>query len=150
MPTTLNLYDTWRDHVADPTRAAAVSGTLKCMLVTSVYAPNQNTDEFVTTPISSEVSGTGYTARGNACATPTWSGPDGAGLLMFDASDPAAWTQNGAGFTNARRAIFYYDTGTNGTSRLVAYTDNYGADLGNVAADLAVQINAAGIYTSPR
>lgn len=150
MPTTLNLYDTWRDHVADPTRAAAVSGTLKCMLVTASYTPNQNTDEFVTTPITNEVSGTGYTARGNACASPTWSGPDGSGVSTFDASDPATWTQNAAGFSNARRAVFYYDTGTNGTSRLVAYTDNYGADLGNVAADLVVQINAAGIYTSPR
>lgn len=150
MATNLQLYDTWRDVVADPTRAAAVSGTLKCMLVTASYTPNQTTDQFVTTPIANEVSGTGYTARGNACASPTWSGPDGAGLLTFDASDPATWAQNAAGFTNARRAVFYYDTGTNGTSQLVAYTDNYGADLGNVGADLAVAINAAGIYTSPR
>jgi hypothetical protein len=150
MATTLNLYDLWRDHVADPTRAAAVSGTLKCMLVTSAYTPNQNTDEFVTTPIASEVTGTGYTARGNACASPSWTGPSGGGLLTFDASDPAAWAQNAAGFTNARRAIFYYDTGTNGTSRLVAYTNDYGADLSSVPADVEVQINVAGIYTSPR
>ena len=150
MATNLNIYDLWRDAVADPTRAAAISGTLKCMLVTAAYTPNQNTDEFVTSAIGSEVSGTGYTARGNACASPTWTGPDGSGVLTFDASDPATWAQNASGFTNARRAIFYYDTATNGTSRLVAYTDNYGADLGNVAADLAVQINAAGIYTSPR
>jgi hypothetical protein len=150
MPTTLNLYDLWRDHVADPTRAAAVSGTLKCMLVTAGYTPNQNTDEFVTSAIGSEVTGTGYTARGNACASPSWTGPSGAGLLTFDASDPAAWVQNAAGFTNARRAIFYYDTGTNGTSRLVAYTNDYGADLSSVPADVEVQINVAGIYTSPR
>jgi len=150
MPTTLNLYDTWRDFVADPTRAAAVSGTLKCMLVTSAYTPNQNTDEFVTGPIAAEVSGTGYTARGNACSSPTWTGPDGTGVSTFDANDPATWTQNAGGFTNARRAIIYYDTGTNGTSRLVAYSNDAGADLGNVAADLAVQFNAAGIYTSPR
>lgn len=146
----MNIYDTWRDVVADPTRAAAVAGTLKCMIVTAAYTPSQNTDQFVTTPIASEVSGTGYTARGNACATPTWSGPDGAGLLTFDASDPAIWTQNAAGFSNGRRAVFYYDTGTNGTSQLVAYSDNFGADLGNLAADFSVTINAAGLYTSPR
>lgn len=150
MATNINLYDTWRDTVADPTRAAAVAGTLKCMIVTAAYTPNQNTDQFVTTPIANEVSGTGYTARGNACATPTWSGPDGAGLLTFDASDPAIWTQNAAGFSNGRRAVFYYDTGTNGTSQLVAYSDNFGADLGNLAADFSVTINVAGIYTSPR
>jgi hypothetical protein len=149
MPTTLNLYDTWRREVSTPARAAAIPGTLKCMLVTASYTPNQNTDEFVTTPISNEVSGTGYTARGNACASPTWT-MNGSGLITFDASDPAAWAQNAAGFTNARRAIFYYDTGTNGTSRLVAYTDNYGADLSNVAADVSVAINAAGLYEAPR
>lgn len=150
MPTTLQLYDPWRDHVADPTRAAAVSGTLKCMLVTSGYTPDQNTHEFITSAIGSEVSGSGYTARGNACASPTWTGPDGTGVSTFDANDPATWAQNAGGFTNARRAIFYYDTGVNGTSRLVAYSNDAGADLGNVAADLAVQFNAAGIYTSPR
>lgn len=150
MATNLNLYDTWRKAVADPTRAAAVAGTLKCMLVTAAYTPNQNTDEFVTTPIANEVSGTGYTARGNACGSPTWTGPDGSGVCTFDANDPATWVQNGAGFTNARRAVFYYDTGTNGTSRLVGYSDNVGADLGNVAADLLVQLNALGLYTSPR
>lgn len=150
MPTTLNLYDTFRDAVADPTRAAAIAGTLKCMLVTSAYTPNQNTDEFVTSAIGSEVTGTNYTARGNACASPTWTGPDGAGVITYDANDPATWTQSASGFTNARRAIFYFDTGTNGTSRLMAYSNDAGADLGNVAADLAVQINASGLYTSPR
>lgn len=150
MATNLVIYDTWRDFVADPTRAAAAAGTLKFLLVTSAYTPNQNTDEFVTTPIASEVTGTGYTARGNACGSPSWTGPDGSGVSTFDANDPATWTQNGAGFTNARRGILYYDTGTNSTSRLVAYTDDYGANLSNVGADLAVQFNASGIYTSPR
>ena len=150
MATTLNLYDLWRDTVADPTRAAAVAGTLKCAIVTAAYTPNQNTDEFFTTPVGSEVTGTGYTARGNACATPTWTGPDGAGLLTFDASDPATWAQNAAGFSNGRRAVFYYDTAVNGTSRLVAYSADFGADLGNLAADFSVALNAAGLYTSAR
>jgi hypothetical protein len=120
------------------------------MLVTSAYTVDQNTHEFISSVIANEVTGTGYTARGNACASPGWTGPSGAGLLTFDASDPAPWTQNAAGFTNARRAVFYYDTGTNGTSRLVAYTNDYGADLSMVPADVEVQINAAGLYTAPR
>lgn len=149
MATTLNLYDNWRDIVADPTRAAAIAGTLKCMLVTSAYTPNQNTHDFKD-DVTNEVTGTGYTAGGNACASPTWTGPDGSGLLTFDASDPATWSQNAAGFSNARRAIFWYDTGTPGTSRLVAYTNDFGADAGNVAGDFSVAINAAGLYTAPR
>lgn len=150
MATTLNLYDQWRDIVADPTRAAAIAGTLKCAIVTASYSPDQNADDFWSDVSANEVSGTGYTAGGNACATPTWSGPDGAGLLTFDASDPATWSQNAAGFSNGRYAVFYYDTGTGSTSRLVAYSANFGADAGNVAGDFSVAINAAGIYTAPR
>lgn len=149
MPTTLNLYDTWRRTVADPTRAAAIPGTLKCAIVTAVYAPNQNTDEFFTTPVANEVVGTGYTARGNALTTPTYT-MSVAGLVTFDANDPATWAQNAAGFSNGRRAIFYYDTATNGTSRLVAYSADFGADLGNLAADFSVALDAAGLYTSAR
>ena len=29
MATTFNLYDEWREIVADPTRSAAIAGTLK-------------------------------------------------------------------------------------------------------------------------
>lgn len=149
MATTLNLYDQWRDIVSDPTRAAAIAGTLKCALVTGTYSVDQNLHDFFD-DITNEVAGTGYTAGGNACATPTWSGPSGAGVMTFDAADPAAWAQNGAGFTNARRAIFYYDTGVAGTSRLVGYSNDFGADVGNVAVDFTVAFNAAGIYTSAR
>lgn len=83
-------------------------------------------------------------------ATPTWTGPDGAGLGTYDASDPAVWLTSASGFANARRAILYYDTGVAGTSRLVAYSDDFGVDLGNTATDLLVSFNAAGVFTSPR
>lgn len=96
------------------------------------------------------MTGTGYTAGGNACATPTWTGPDGSGVLTFDASDPATWTQNAAGFSNGRRAILYYDTGVSTTSRLVGYSNDFGADSGNVAGDFSVTFNASGIYTCSR
>lgn len=150
MATTLNLYDQWRDAVADPARAAAISGTLKCAIVTAAYSLDQVNHDFWNDVNANEVSGTNYTAGGNTCALPTWTGPDGAGLLTFDASDPATWAQHAAGFSNGRRAIFYYDTGSAATSRLVAYTADFGADSGNVAGDFSVAINASGIYTSPR
>ena len=148
MATTFNLYDTWREEVGDPARAAAIAGTLKIAWVTATYTPNQNTHDFFN-DITNEVTGTGYTAGGNACATPTWT-LDGSGNLVFDASDPAAWTQNASGFANGRRAILYYDTGTPTTSRLVGYSNDTGADVGNVAADLELAFNASGIYLAPR
>lgn len=151
MATTFNLFDQWRDYVADPTRAAAVAGTLK-MAVFKAFAPDQNLHDFYDDMVAgtNEVSGTGYTAGGNACVTPTWTGPDGAGLMTFDASDPAQWAQDAAGFTNGRRAILYYDTGVATTSRLVGYSNDFGADVGNVAGTLDITFNAAGIYTGPR
>lgn len=150
MATTFNLYDQWRDIVADPTRAAAIAGTLKCAIVTSAYTVDQNLHDFWDDVSANEVSGTGYTAGGNACATPTWTGPDGSGVLTFDASDPATWSQDASGFSNGRRAILYYDTGTGSTSRLVGYSADFGADSGNVAGDFSVAINASGIYTAAR
>ncbi len=150
MATTFNLYDEWRNVVADPTRAAAVAGTLKLAIVTAAYTPDQNLHNFWDDVVANEVSGTGYTGDGNACAAPGWTGPDGAGLLTFDATDPATWSQNGAGFSNGRYAILFYDTGVDATSTLVGYSDNFGADLGNVAGDLSVTFNPSGIYTAAR
>lgn len=151
MPTTFNLYDQFRDIVADPTRAAAIAGTLK-MAIFKAITPDQNLHDFYDDLVAgtNEVSGTNYTAGGNACASPTWTGPDGSGVLTFDASDPATWLQSATGFTNGRRAILYYDTGVASTSRLVGFSNDFGADLGNVAADLSATFNASGIYTSPR
>jgi hypothetical protein len=148
--TTLNLYDQWRDIAADPTRAAAVAGTLKAAIVTAAYTLDQNLHDFWSDVSANEVSGSNYTAGGNACASPTWTGPDGSGVLTFDAGDPAAWLQHASGFSDGRRVIVYYDTGTGSTSRLVAYSNDFGADSGNVAGDFSVAFDAAGIYTSPR
>lgn len=144
----LTLYDTRREFANDPA-SAAIPGTLKCMLVTSLYTPNINTDEFITSVIANEVSGTNYTARGNACASPTTT-MDAAGLVTFDADDPAQWLQNATGFSNARRAIFYWDTGVDATSRLHSYSDDFGADKGNVAGPFSIAIDAAGIHTNAR
>lgn len=84
MATTFNLFDLWRDTVADPTRAAAVTGTLKMSLHVAGTI-NQNTMDLWNdvTAAAAEVTGTGYTARGNALATPAWTGPDGSGVLTF-------------------------------------------------------------------
>lgn len=150
MAVTFNLYDEWREAVGDPARSAAISGTLKLAIVTSAYTPDQAAHDFWDDVSASEVSGTGYTAGGNACASPTWTDGGAGGTLTFDANDPATWSQNAGGFSNGRRAILYYDTGTPGTSRLVGYSNDFGADAGNVAGDFSVTFNASGIYTSAR
>ena len=152
MATTFNLYDTWRDYIAEPARAAAPTGTLKVALFLTGMPVDQNLHDFYDdlVPGTNEVTGTAYTARGNAAATPAQTGPDGAGLVTFDATDPAQWAQNAGGFTLARRAVLYYDTAVDTTSRLVGYSADFGADVGNVAGTVDVQFDAAGIYTLPR
>jgi hypothetical protein len=45
------------------------SDTLKVMLVTSSYTPNQGTDQFASTPSTNECTGTGYTAGGVALSS---------------------------------------------------------------------------------
>ena len=150
MATTFSLYDQFRDTVADPTRSAAIAGTLKMAIVTAAYTLDQNLHNAWDDVSAAQVSGTSYTAGGNACTSPTWTGPDGSGVLTFDSADPAEWAQNAAGFTNGRRAILYYDTGVGSTSTLVGYSADFGADIGNVAAALSITANASGWYTSPR
>lgn len=143
-----NIYDTFREYRLDPANGA-ISGTLKVALVTSVYTPDQNLHDFWNDVSANEVSGTGYTAGGNAAASPTLT-LDGSGNIDFDASDPATWSENAAGFSNARRAILYYDTGVSTTSRLVAYSDDFGADRGNANGDFTISFHANGVFTQAR
>jgi len=145
----LNMYDTF---IRDQLKSGQIdledtaTYTFKVALVTSVYSPTTGTDDFWDDVSANEVSGTGYTAGGNAIASPavTLAG----GTIKFDATDPSTWSQSGAGFANARRAIVYADSGTAATSRLICYSDDFGTDKGNVAGDLTISISATGIFTA--
>ncbi len=150
---TFNLYDKYREHSFD---GAAINiespggPGLKCAVVTSVYTLDQNLHDFFDDVNANEVTGTGYIAGGNVLASGTVT-IDGAGLVTVDAADPATWVQNGAGFSNGRRAIIYHDTaGAASTDPLIGFSDDFGADKGNVDGDFTVQVNAAGLFTSAR
>ena len=144
-----NLYDLYRKDNFNGGALDIDAATLKMMVVTTAYAVNQNLHNFIDDAIANEVSGTGYTARGNACLAGTVT-MDAAGLVTVDCDDPAAWAQDIAGFSNGRRTILYDDTGVNATSRMIGYSDDFGADKGNVDGEFTVTINPAGIYTAPR
>ena len=149
-----NLYDIFRHkQVANNSEAIDLNtpggNGIKIALVTSAYSPNQNTHDFWDDVSANEVSGTNYTAGGNVCANPGTS-LDGSGNVVFDADDPATWSADGSGFSNARRAIMYRDTGTGSTSQLIAYSDDFGADKGNVGGDFSIALAAAGILIAAR
>lgn len=147
MSTQVLLYDQYRKQRLNPV-SPAVSGTLTMALVTAAYTPNQNTHQYFS-DVTGQVTGSNYTPGGNVLAAVTCT-MDAAGLVTVDATDPAAWLQHASGFSNARRAVMYFNTGTPSTSVLLGYTADFGADVGNVALDLTVNLNAAGIYTGAR
>ena len=116
---------------------------IKVALVTSVTAPDINVHNFWNDFQANEVSGTNYTTGGTALATRTVN--EAGGIVTYDADD-ITWSQSGAGFSNARYALLYKDTGTPATSNLVCFLD-FSTDKGNIVGDLILQLDAAGIFT---
>ena len=90
--------------------------TIKCALVTSSYTFTKTHDFF--DDITNEVVGTGYTAGGETL-TVTVSQDDTDDEGVLDATD-TSWA---ASSITARAAIIYKDTGTAGTSPLIAFVD---------------------------
>jgi hypothetical protein len=148
---TLNLYDIFRRKQASGTGAVDLSAlTVKCMIVTGTYSPNQNTHDFADDLGANEVSGSNYTAGGNTLANPVVA-LDGSGNVSVDFDDPATWAQHASGFSNGRRAIVYVDRGGAASAdELIGYTNDFGADKGNVDGDFSVTVNASGLFTSAR
>lgn len=149
---TLNLYDKYREGNFDGNAVnfeTPGGNGIKAAVVTGSYTVDQNAHDFWSDVSTNEVSGTGYTAGGNLLDNGAVS-VDGSGEVTVDLDDPATWSQNGAGFSNGRRVIVYHDTGTAGTSRLIGYSADFGADKGNVDGDFTVTVNASGLFTSPR
>jgi hypothetical protein len=149
---TQNFYDQFRLNMFN---GGAIDFTtpggngIKCAIVTASYTPDQNLHDFWNDVSANEVSGTGYTAGGNVMSGGS-AAVNGSGLVTVDIGDPATWTQNGAGFSNGRRAIVYLDTGTAGTSALISYSNDFGSDQGNLNGDFSVTVNASGLFTSAR
>ena len=152
MPTvTLNLYDKYREGNFDGNEVNIETpggNGIKAAVVAAGYTVDQNLHDFFN-DITNEVTGTGYTAGGNALSTGTVT-VSGAGLVTVDLADPAVWSQNAGGFSTGRRVIIYHDTGVSTTSRLIAYSADFGADKGNVDGDFTVTLNASGLFTSAR
>jgi hypothetical protein len=107
--------------------------TIKLMLTTSSYTPDKDTHEFKSS-VTNEVSGTNYTAGGNALAGKT--------VGLNTTSDFIYWDATDLTFTNVtitfRYGVLYKDTGTAGTSALIAWID-FGANQAPSGIDFLVQ-----------
>lgn len=111
---------------------------MKLLIVDGTYTPSNA--HATKADVTGEVSGTGYTARGIALAGKTLA-LDGT-VLEFAHDDITIPQSAGAGFSNGRTLIWYYDTGSDATSGLVMY-DQQASAFGNVAGDLIIDGSAA-------
>jgi hypothetical protein len=118
---------------------SAAGTTLKVMLVTAAYVPDQDLHEFKSS-VTNEVTGTGYTAGGAALAnkSATQDNTDNEGVL--DADD-VTWANS---TITARAAVLYRDTGVATTSDLLGYYD-FLSDKVSSGGSFTIQWNSEGL-----
>ena len=132
------IYNAFKKNITNGT-IDLDTDTIKVMLVTSSYTPDQDAHEFID-DVTNEVSGGGYTAGGDELTgkTVTQDNTDNEGV--FDADD-LTW---GSSTITARAGVLYKDTGTPATSPLVCYIDLL-EDKVSSSGDFTIQWGAEGI-----
>lgn len=126
-------------NVLNSTQLAVNTGsdTFKMALVSDTYTPDFNAHDFFN-DVTGEITGTGYTAGGNALTTVTLTAASG--FLVFDADD-TSWT--GATFSGVRGRVIFDNTLTS-DPLLVATT--FGSDFSVTSGTFTVQESANGIW----
>ena len=114
--------------------------TIKCMLCTSSYTPDQDNHDFKD-DVTNEVSGSGYTAGGAEVANPsvTVSGR----VTTFDGDD-VSWSNS---TITARYAVLYDDTPSGDSSKPLIMCINFGEDKSSENGTFQITFNASGIFT---
>lgn len=118
------------------------SDTIKVMLCTSSYTPDQDAHDYKD-DITNEVTGTGYTAGGATLTSCTITYTGGTNVFKLDADD-VAWTTS---TITARYAVIYDATpGSDATRPLIGYVD-FGADVVSTAGTFTIAWHANGMAT---
>lgn len=119
------------------------SDTLKVMLCTSAYTPNQDTHRYKS-DITNEVTGTGYTAGGATLTSVAATYDTATNTFKLDAAD-VSWATS---TITARYAVIYDATpGSDAARPLICYVD-FDADIVSTAGAFSIQWNAAGIVNA--
>jgi hypothetical protein len=114
--------------------------TIKVALLTSSYTPNQDTHDYFDDVSANEVSGTGYTAGGQALSSKTVTYDGATNTLILDAAD-SVWASS---TITARYAVVYKSTGVSSTSPLIGYQDMT-SDQSSTNGNFTVTWDATGI-----
>lgn len=118
------------------------SDTIKVMLVSSAYSPNQDTHDYLDDVVSNEVTGTGYTAGGATLASKTITYDGANNVTVLDAAD-VTWASS---TITARYAVIYDDAGaTNSQKALLGYVD-FGSDQSSTSGNFTITWDATGIF----
>lgn len=127
------IYPKWKEASMQGASNSSLAGTVKVALVdTGVYTYSAS-HEFYSS-VSSAVIGTPATL-----GSKTYTGG------VFDAADP---TISGVSGNSAEALVFFIDTGTPSTSRLVSFHDTGWTNLPVTpnGGDITIQFDAAGIF----
>lgn len=117
------------------------SDTIKVMLLTSAYTPNQDTHDYLDDVVGNQVTGTGYTAGGATLANKTNTYDSATNVVVLDADD-VTWASS---TITARYAVIYSDAGaTNAQKVLIGYVD-FGSDQSSTNGNFTVTWDATGI-----
>ena len=120
------------------------SDTIKVMLLTSAYTPNQDTHDYLDDVVANEVSGTGYTAGGATLTSKTVTYDAGTNTTKFDAAD-VTWANSSI---TARYAVVYDDSGaSNATKALIGYYD-FVTDRASSNGDFIIRWGADGLFSA--
>lgn len=115
--------------------------SIKVMLVSSSYSPNQDTHAYKS-DVTGEASGTGYTAGGAALTSKTITYDASTNVIVLDAAD-VTWANS---TVTARYAVVYDDSGaSDATKPLLGYVD-FGADQASANGNFALTWDATGIF----
>jgi hypothetical protein len=115
--------------------------TIKVMLTTSTYTPDQDTHDF-RDDVTNEISGTGYTAGGATLASTTRTYDTATNEVRLDAAD-SSWTS--ASFT-ARYAVFYKSRGgASSADELIGYI-NFESDQTVSSGTFTLQYASDGVF----
>ena len=116
-----------------------LNDTIKVMLCTSSYVPNQDTHVYKDVSVDNEVVGDGYTAGGATLASKTLAYDAGTNITKFDAAD-TVWA---ASTITARYAVIYDDT-PESNKPLLGYVD-FGEDEESTSTDFTIQWSSDGV-----
>jgi len=117
------------------------SDTIKVLLCTSSYTPNQDTHDYADDLTNEVANGNGYTTGGATLASKTATYDAGNNRLTLDAAD-VVWA---ASTITARYAVIYDSTpGSAATNPLIAYID-FGSDVSSSSGNFTITWDSNGI-----